>query len=41
MPRSVFSSNYCEIRCKLNDDLKTSHGFIHKNLNDFLNDQII
>ncbi len=33
--------NYCEIRCKYNDDFNTVHVMIHQNWNDSLNYQMI
>ncbi len=40
-PRSVCGMNYCEIRCKYDDDFNTAHVMIDQNWNDFLNYQMI
>ncbi len=40
-PRSVFGMNYCEIRCKYNNDCNTGHVMIDQNWNDSLNYQMI
>ncbi len=40
-PRSVFGMNYCEIRCKYDDDFNTAHVMIDGNWNDSLNYQMI
>ncbi len=40
-PMSAFGMNYCEIRCKYNDDFNTAHVMIDQNLNDSLNYQMI
>ncbi len=41
-PRFAFGMNFCEIRCKYDDDFNTFHVMIDQNiLNDYLNYQII
>ncbi len=40
-PRSAFSMNYCEIRCKYDDDFNTAHVMIDQNWNSSLNFQMI
>ncbi len=40
-PRSVFGMNYCEIRCKYDDDFNTAHVMIDQHWNDSLNYQMI
>ncbi len=40
-PRSAFRMNYCEIRCKYDDDFNTGHVMIDQNCNDYLNYQMI
>ncbi len=40
-PMSVFGMNYCEIRCKYDDDFNTVHLMIDQNWNDSLNYQMI
>ncbi len=40
-PRSAFGMNYCEIRCKDDDDFNTAHVMIDQNWNDSLNYQMI
>ncbi len=40
-PQSVFGMNYCEIRCKYDDDFNTAHVMIDQHWNDSLNYQMI
>ncbi len=40
-PRSVFGMNYCEIKCKYDDDFNTAHVMIDQNWNYSLNYQMI
>ncbi len=40
-PRSAFGMNYCEIRCKYDDDFNTAHVMIDQNWNDSLVYQMI
>ncbi len=40
-PRSVFGMNYCEIRCKYDDDFNTAHIMIDQIWNESLNYQMI
>ncbi len=40
-PRSVFGTNYCEIRCKYDDDFNTAHVMIDQNWNGSFNYQMI
>ncbi len=40
-PWSAFGMNYCEIRCKYDDDFNTAHVMIDHNWNDSLNYQMI
>ncbi len=40
-PSSVFGMNYCEIRCKYDDDFNTAHVTIDQNWDDSLNYQMI
>ncbi len=40
-PRSSFGMNYCEIRCKYDDDFNNAHVMIDQNRNDSLNYQMI
>ncbi len=41
LPRSAFGMNYCEIRCKYDDDFNTAHVMTDQNWNDSLNYQMI
>ncbi len=34
VPRSAFGMNYCEIRCKYDDDFNTTHVMIDQNCTD-------
>ncbi len=40
-PMSAFGMNYCEIRCKYDDDFNTAHVMFEQNWNDSLNYQMI
>ncbi len=40
-PRPAFGRNYCEIRCKYDDDFNTAHVMIDQNWNDTFNYQMI
>ncbi len=40
-PRSAFGMNYCEIRCKYDDDFITAHVMIDQHWNDSLNYRMI
>ncbi len=40
-PISAFGMNYCEIRCKYDDDFNTAHVMIDQNWNDSLNYEMI
>ncbi len=40
-PHYAFGMNYCEIRCKYDDDFNTAHVMIHQNWSDSFNYQMI